>query len=60
MPKCLCFMVMFDIVQLPLLKHSLFPIKSSSIINITGGNLKRGFGIVSGSLKPLLDSNNTS
>ena len=52
--------MIFDIVQLPRLKHSLFPIKSSSIRKITGGNLKRGFCNVSGSLKPLLDNNNIS
>jgi hypothetical protein len=47
-------------VQLPFLKHSFFPTKSSSIKNKIGGYLQRGFGSIFGSLKPLLDNNNTS
>ncbi len=55
---CLCFIVIFDIVQLSLLKYSLFPIKSSRKINTAGEKTWPGFCKVLGSLQPLLDNNN--
>ena len=54
MPKCLCFIVKFDMVQLPRLKQSLLPIKSSNIKNITGGYLYFGCFNSLGSLNPYL------
>ena len=47
-------------VQLPRLKQSLLPIKSSNIKNITGGYLYFGFFNISGSLNPYLFNNNNS
>jgi hypothetical protein len=44
-PKCLCFIIRFDISELPFLKHSIEPIKSSNIINITGGYLYLGLNV---------------